>query len=132
MLVFENEYHTISPWYPLVRYPMNKFRGLCLASTLLGKGVIDRHITEDTAVFTGQSDKLPVCNQNLPEAERCRLWDAVLPWQSTSLDACYQEPDIAPGGRVATVSLWKLALGPNRILGALGVSSTRVPSDQCL
>ncbi len=61
--------------------------------------------------------------------------DAVLPWQSLSLDRCYQEPNCSFGGHTLTVSLWKLVLAPNRMvddvhhpMGALGVSSTRVPS----
>jgi hypothetical protein len=43
--------------------------------------------------------------------------DAVLPWQSASLDARYQEPNCSFGGHALTVSLWKLALAPNRIVG---------------
>ncbi len=61
--------------------------------------------------------------------------DAVLPWQSASLDARYQEPNCSFGGHALTVSLWKPTLAPNRIvgyihspMGALGVSSTRVSS----
>ena len=59
--------------------------------------------------------------------------DAVLPWQSLSLDRCYQEPNSSFGGHALTVSLWKQMLAPNRIvgrgpMGAPGVSSTRVSS----
>ena len=32
---------------------------------------------------------------------------AVLPWQSVSLDTCYQEPNCSFGGHALTVSLWK-------------------------
>ena len=61
--------------------------------------------------------------------------DAVLPWQSTSLDARYQEPNCSFGGHALTVSLWKHMLAPNRIvgymrnpMGALVVAHTRVSS----
>ena len=33
--------------------------------------------------------------------------DAVLPWQSLSLDRRYQEPNCSFGGHALTVSLWK-------------------------
>ena len=33
--------------------------------------------------------------------------DAVLPWQSLSLDRRYQEPNYSFGGHALTVSLWK-------------------------
>ena len=60
---------------------------------------------------------------------------AVLPWQSASLDARYQEPNCSFGGHALTVSLWKpcgLRLTElwmiSHPMGALGVSSTRVSS----
>ena len=65
--------------------------------------------TRDTSPRTirgiGHHDKVPVCNQNLPEAERSRIWDAVLPWPWEHLCSTHQEPDNNSGGRVATVSL---------------------------
>ncbi len=41
---------------------------------------------------TGPSDKWPVLAQHA-ESEALLLSYAVLPWPSTSLDACYQEPN---------------------------------------
>ncbi len=61
---------------------------------------------------TGHSDKVPVCNQNLPEAERCSIWNAVLPWPWEHSCSAHQEPDNNSGGRVATVSLCALVGRP--------------------
>ena len=80
---------------------------------------------------TGCIDKTPVCNQNLPEAERHELRNAVLPWPCVHLCTTHQEPVTFCRLGVATVSLWRLSPAPNRIVGALVVAHTRVPSDQC-
>ncbi len=66
--------------------------------------------TRDTSPRTmrgiGHHDKVPVYNQNVPEAERCVYsLDAVLPWPWEHLCSTHQEPDNNSGGRVATVSL---------------------------
>src|SRR5258708_15426208 len=61
---------------------------------------ISTHATSESE-DSGQHDKLPVCDQNLPEAERFLY--AVLPWP------IYQEPGLcvsnAQAVRAATVSL---------------------------
>jgi len=91
--------------------PMPEGRGLCLASAATRKGDPSALASStDTSPRMkrgiGQHDKLPVCNQNLPEAERCVCsLDAVLPWPWEAFTSTHQEPDIASGGRVATVSL---------------------------
>ena len=80
--------------------PCMNARGLCLASTATQKGDLSALASPtDTSEScdSGHHDKLPVCNQNLPEAERPLY--AVLPWP------IYQEPDHNSGGRTATVSL---------------------------
>ncbi len=56
--------------------PMSKDRGLCLASTATQKGDLSALASStDTSAWEqsqaiGHHDKVPVCTQNLPEAER--------------------------------------------------------------
>ncbi len=89
--------------------PMHECKGLLLASAATRKGDPSA-LASSTAISgaktPGHHDKVPVCTQNLPEAERCvSSLDAVLPWPWEALTSTHQEPDIASGGRVATVSL---------------------------
>ena len=88
----------------------------------------------------GRIDKAPVLphrgTKYLRERNVKKHMYAVLPWQSASLDACYQEPDCSSGGQCPNcLSLEAVQLAPNRIvgyvrspMGALGGSSTRVSS----
>ncbi len=75
-----------------------KTRGLCLASTWFRKASL-ADTSPRTVRGIGQHDNLPVCNQNLPEAERYAPMDVVLPWPSPSFNGCVQEPNYSSGGQ---------------------------------
>jgi hypothetical protein len=77
---------------------------LCLSSTATQKGDLSAlaslHDTSwESCDSTGHPDKVPVCNQNVPEAERELYRNALLPWPSASFNACHQEPDSSYGGQ---------------------------------
>jgi hypothetical protein len=80
---------------------MYEYRGLCQASAATQKGDLSALVSStDTSEScdSGHHDKVPVCNQNLPEAERSVL-DAVLPWPWEHLCSTHQEPDSSSGGQ---------------------------------
>ncbi len=83
---------------------MTKVRGLLLASTATQKGDLSALASLTATSWercrsTGCSDKTPVCNQNLPEAERCMNMYAVLPWPWEALTSTHQEPNYSFGGQ---------------------------------
>ncbi len=89
---------------PTATSPCGKFCWLLKRSSILTTNLFSQG--------RGRSDKTPVCNQNLPEAERSVHMDAVLPWPCVHLCTTHQEPVTFVRLRATTVSLCGMAPVP--------------------